>query len=140
MKNRFQRAFNALRACECGQPDLAIKELDGKGVTFTRYRIECTHCGTAVVGDTPQDAFDSWNKSPGAPVETAEPPKASVTRLHHTLPVSAEIMTALATFETGLIAAIDRANADGLPRGFLSSLLNAYALQENQKILPRSES
>lgn len=62
-------------------------------------------------------------------------PVASVTRIRHALPVSADIMQSLTALESSIKAAIAKARDDGLPQGLLSSLLSAYALEETQKIL-----
>lgn len=61
--------------------------------------------------------------------------KATVTRIKHALPMSAEITQSLEGFEAGILAAIVKARNDGLPQGLLSSILNAYALQETQQML-----
>ena len=66
--------------------------------------------------------------------------KATVTRIRHALPVSQEIVESLATLEAGILASISKAKDDGLPQGFISSILSAYALQETQRILGGNES
>lgn len=65
--------------------------------------------------------------------------KATVTRIRHALPVSQEITESLAALEAGIRAAISKARDDGLPQGFVSSILSAYALQETQKMLGGSD-
>ncbi|EJM09756.1 hypothetical protein PMI21_05488 [Pseudomonas sp. GM18] len=52
---------------------------------------------------------------------------SNVTRLHHALPLSPEIVEAINEMDEGLRKAIDTAKAAGLPQGLIVALLHGLA-------------
>jgi hypothetical protein len=52
---------------------------------------------------------------------------SNVTRLHHALPLSTEIVKAINEMDEGLRKAIDTAKAAGLPQGLIVALLHGQA-------------
>lgn len=58
-----------------------------------------------------------------------------VTRIRHELPVSMDIVHAVAEFDAVLVKAIDRAKEAGLPQGLLVGLLHGHAHAETQKMV-----
>ncbi len=52
---------------------------------------------------------------------------SNVTRLHHALPLSTEIVKTINEMDEGLRKAIDTAKAAGLPQGLIVALLHGQA-------------
>lgn len=55
------------------------------------------------------------------------PGTASVTRLHHVLPISTDVNKALTDLDSAIANAIDAAKAAGLPQGLIVAELHGYA-------------
>lgn len=60
---------------------------------------------------------------------------SNVTRIRHELPVSMDIVHAVAEFDAALVKAIDAAKAVGLPQGLLIGLLHGHAHAETHKMV-----
>lgn len=60
---------------------------------------------------------------------------SNVTRLHHALPLTAEVIKALNDLDTGLRQALDAAKAAGLPQGLIVALLHGQAHSETARML-----
>lgn len=60
---------------------------------------------------------------------------SNVTRIRHELPVSTDIVHAVAEFDAALVNAIDAAKAAGLPQGLLVGLLHGHAHAEAHKMV-----
>lgn len=60
---------------------------------------------------------------------------SNVTRIRHELPVSLDIVHAVAQFDAALAKAIDAAKAAGLPQGLLIGLLHGHAHAETHKMV-----
>ncbi|MNC71236.1 hypothetical protein D3C75_1221340 [compost metagenome] len=60
---------------------------------------------------------------------------SNVTRIRHELPVSLDIVRAVAEFDAALVKAIDAAKAAGLPQGLLVGLLHGHAHAEAHKMV-----
>lgn len=60
---------------------------------------------------------------------------SNVTRIRHELPVSLDIVHAVAEFDAALVKAIDAAKAVGLPQGLLVGLLHGHAHAETHKMV-----
>lgn len=60
---------------------------------------------------------------------------SNVTRIRHELPVSIDIVHAVAEFDAALVKAIDAAKAVGLPQGLLVGLLQGHAHAETHKMV-----
>ena len=60
---------------------------------------------------------------------------SNVTRIRHELPVSMDIVHAVAEFDAALVKAIDAAKAVGLPQGLLVGLLHGHAHAETHKMM-----
>ncbi|GLO52494.1 hypothetical protein PPUN110474_38950 [Pseudomonas putida] len=60
---------------------------------------------------------------------------SNVTRIRHELPVSMDIVHAVAEFDAALVKAIDAAKAAGLPQGLLVGLLHGHAHAEAHKMV-----
>lgn len=60
---------------------------------------------------------------------------SNVTRIRHELPVSLDIVHAVAEFDAALVKAIDAAKEVGLPQGLLAGLLHGHAHAETQKMV-----
>ncbi|MGY3285057.1 hypothetical protein ACVW05_002659 [Pseudomonas fulva] len=60
---------------------------------------------------------------------------SNVTRIRHELPVSMDIVHAVAELDAALVKAIDAAKAVGLPQGLLVGLLHGHAHAETQKMV-----
>ncbi|WP_063912508.1 hypothetical protein [Pseudomonas sp. p21] len=60
---------------------------------------------------------------------------SKVTRIRHELPVSMDIVHAVAEFDAALVKAIDFAKAAGLPQGLLVGLLHGHAHAETHKMV-----
>lgn len=61
----------------------------------------------------------------------------NVTRIRHELPVSMDIVHAVAEFDAALVKAIDVAKAAGLPQGLVVGLLHGHAHAETQRMVSR---
>lgn len=61
---------------------------------------------------------------------------SNVTRIRHELPVSLDIVNAVAEFDAALVKAIDAAKAVGLPQGLLVGILHGHAHAETHKMWP----
>lgn len=59
----------------------------------------------------------------------------NVTRIRHELPVSLDIVHAVAEFGAALVKAIDAAKEAGLPQGLLVGLLHGHAHAETHKMV-----
>ncbi|MCO7515724.1 hypothetical protein NJF44_10625 [Pseudomonas guariconensis] len=59
----------------------------------------------------------------------------NVTRLHHALSLSPEVVAALNELDGSLIKAIAEAKAAGLPQGLIVSLLHGHAHAETHKMV-----
>lgn len=59
----------------------------------------------------------------------------NVTRIRHELPVSMDIVHAVAEFDAALAKAIDAAKEAGLPQGLLVGLLHGHARAETHKMV-----
>jgi hypothetical protein len=62
---------------------------------------------------------------------------SNVTRIRHELPVSMDIIDAVAEFDRALVKAIDAAKAAGLPQGLLVALLHGQAHSETARMVNR---
>ncbi|HCL3628824.1 hypothetical protein [Pseudomonas aeruginosa] len=62
---------------------------------------------------------------------------SKVTRIRHELPVSMDIVHAVADFDAALVKAIDAAKEAGLPQGLLVGLLQGHAHAETDKMVAR---
>lgn len=60
---------------------------------------------------------------------------SNVTRIRHELPVSMDIVHAVAEFDAALVKAIDAAKEVGLPQGLLVGLLHGHAHAETYKMV-----
>lgn len=60
---------------------------------------------------------------------------SNVTRIRHELPVSLDIVHAVAQFDAALVKAIDAAKEAGLPQGLLVGLLHGHAHAETHKMV-----
>ena len=60
---------------------------------------------------------------------------SNVTRIRHELPVSVDIVHAVAEFDAALVKAIDAAKEAGLPQGLLVGLLHGHAHAETHKVV-----
>lgn len=60
---------------------------------------------------------------------------SNVTRIRHELPVSMDIVEAVAALDSALIKAICDAKEAGLPQGLLVGLLHGYAHAETHKMV-----
>lgn len=60
---------------------------------------------------------------------------SNVTRIRHELPVSLDIVHAVAEFDAALVKAIDAAKEAGLPQGMLVGLLQGHAHAETLKMV-----
>ncbi|BBT40893.1 hypothetical protein [Pseudomonas putida] len=60
---------------------------------------------------------------------------SNVSRIRHELPVSLDIVHAVAEFDTALVKAIDAAKEAGLPQGLLVGLLQGHAHAETHKMV-----
>jgi len=60
---------------------------------------------------------------------------SNITRIRHELPVSLDIVHAVAEFDAALVKAIDAAKAVGLPQGLLVALLHGHAHAETHKMV-----
>jgi hypothetical protein len=56
----------------------------------------------------------------------------NVIRLHHALPLSQDIKTALADLDSAIAKAIDAAKAAGLPQGLIVAELHGHAHAQTQ--------
>lgn len=61
----------------------------------------------------------------------------NVTRIRHELPVSMDIIEAVAEFDVALREAIDAAKHAGLPQGLLVALLHGQAHSETARMVSR---
>lgn len=62
---------------------------------------------------------------------------SNVTRIRHELPVSMDIVHAVAEFDAALVEAIDTAKEAGLPQGLLVGLLHGHAHAETHKMVAK---
>ena len=60
---------------------------------------------------------------------------SNVTRIRHELPVSMDIVDAVAEFDAALVKAIGAAKDAGLPQGLLVALLHGHAHGETHKMV-----
>lgn len=60
---------------------------------------------------------------------------SNVTRIRHELPVSLDIVHAVAEFDAALVKVIDAAKEAGLPQGLLVGLLCGHAHAETHKMV-----
>ncbi|MND99155.1 hypothetical protein D3C80_915320 [compost metagenome] len=60
---------------------------------------------------------------------------SNVQRIRHELPVSMDIVHAVADFDAVLVKAIDAAKEAGLPQGLLVGLLHGHAHAETHKMV-----
>ncbi|MEA3233892.1 hypothetical protein OP492_04410 [Pseudomonas mosselii] len=60
---------------------------------------------------------------------------SNVTRIRHELPVSLDIVNAVAEFDAALVKAIDAAKVVGLPQGLLVGILHGHAHAETHKMV-----
>lgn len=60
---------------------------------------------------------------------------SNVTRIRHELPVSPDIVHAVAEFDAALVKAIDSAKEAGLPQGLLVGLLHGHVHAETHKMV-----
>lgn len=60
---------------------------------------------------------------------------SNVQRIRHELPVSMDIVHAVAEFDAALVEAIDAAKEAGLPQGLLVGLLHGHAHAETHKMV-----
>lgn len=59
----------------------------------------------------------------------------NVTRLHHALPLGAEVVQAINDLDAGIRQAIDAAKAAGLPQGLIVALLHGQAHSETARMV-----
>ncbi|EKM6336586.1 hypothetical protein ACM7OY_07095 [Pseudomonas aeruginosa] len=62
---------------------------------------------------------------------------SKVTRIRHELPVSMDIVHAVAEFDAAPVKAIDAAKEAGLPQGLLVGLLQGHVHAETDKMVAR---
>ncbi|WP_095058043.1 hypothetical protein [Pseudomonas sp. Irchel s3f7] len=62
---------------------------------------------------------------------------SSVTRLHHSLPLPADVGVAVKDLDDALVQAIKAAKAAGLPQGLIVSLLHGHAHCETATMVAR---
>ncbi|MFG0400591.1 hypothetical protein [Pseudomonas sp. zjy_11] len=62
---------------------------------------------------------------------------SNVTRIRHGLPVSIDIVHAVAEFDTAIVKAIDAAKEAGLPQGLLVGLLHGHAHAETHRMVTK---
>ncbi|MGE8323993.1 MAG: hypothetical protein ACN6OX_13040 [Pseudomonas sp.] len=60
---------------------------------------------------------------------------SNFTRIRHELPVSLDIVHAVAEFDAALVKAIDAAKEAGLPQGLLVGLLHGHVHAETHKMV-----
>lgn len=60
---------------------------------------------------------------------------SNVTRLHHVLPLPADVVVATNALEAALIKAIDAAKEAGLPQGLLVAILHGHAHAETHRMV-----
>jgi len=72
------------------------------------------------------DRRDTYRESVNC-VATLEKGMSNVTRLHHALPLSPAINTAVIELDNAIAKAIDAAKAAGLPQGLVVSILHGHA-------------
>ncbi|MFJ1573006.1 hypothetical protein ACIOAU_15700 [Pseudomonas sp. NPDC088322] len=60
---------------------------------------------------------------------------SKVSRLHHALPLSPEVVAAVNALDASLIAAVDEAKKSGLPQGMIVALLHGHAHAETHKLV-----
>ena len=60
---------------------------------------------------------------------------SNVQRIRHELPVSMDIVHAVAELDAALVKAIDTAKEAGLPQGLLARLLHGHAHAETHKMV-----
>lgn len=60
---------------------------------------------------------------------------SNITRLHHALPLPADVVSAINGLDASLIKAIDEAKAAGLPQGMIVALLHGHAHAETHKMI-----
>lgn len=60
---------------------------------------------------------------------------SNVTRLHHPLPLGAEVVQAINNLDAGIRKAIDAAKAAGLPQGLIVALLHGQAHSETARMV-----
>ncbi|QQX62163.1 hypothetical protein [Pseudomonas chlororaphis] len=65
------------------------------------------------------------------------PGTASITRLHHTLPISTDVNKALTDLDSAIAKAIDAAKAAGLPQGLIVAELHGYAHAQTHAMVIR---
>lgn len=59
----------------------------------------------------------------------------NVTRLHHALPLPADVVAATNALDSVLIKAIDAAEEAGLPQGLLVAILHGHAHAETHRMV-----
>jgi len=59
---------------------------------------------------------------------------SNIIRIRHELPVSTEIVLAVAEFDATLVKAIDAAKDAGLPQGLIVAILHAHAHAETHRM------
>ncbi|MDD1958968.1 hypothetical protein NP534_02515 [Pseudomonas sp. 39004] len=62
---------------------------------------------------------------------------SNVTRLHHALPLSADVAAATNALDTAVAKAVDEAKAAGLPQGLLVAILHGHAHAETHRMVAR---
>ncbi|MCG8291947.1 MULTISPECIES: hypothetical protein [Pseudomonas] len=60
---------------------------------------------------------------------------SNVTRLHHVLPLPADVVVATNALDAALIKAIDAAKEAGLPQGLLVAILHGHAHAETHRMV-----
>ncbi|MBJ2265112.1 hypothetical protein ACLE2W_23850 [Pseudomonas shahriarae] len=60
---------------------------------------------------------------------------SNVTRIRHELPVSMDIVHAVAEFDAAIVKAIDAAKEAGIPQGLLVGLLHGHAHAETHNMV-----
>ncbi|WP_133973765.1 hypothetical protein [Pseudomonas] len=60
---------------------------------------------------------------------------SNVTRIRHELPVSMDIVHAVAEFDAALVKAIVAAKEAGLPQGLLAAILHGHAHAETHRMV-----
>lgn len=60
---------------------------------------------------------------------------SKVTRLHHALPLPADVVVATNALDSALIKAIDAAKEAGLPQGLLVAILHGHTYAETRKMV-----
>lgn len=60
---------------------------------------------------------------------------SNVTRLHHALPLPADVVAAINALDAAMVKALDEAKKSGLPQGMIVAILHGHAHAETHKMV-----